>query len=254
MIKENLVEYFEQSIKSNWESLALSDYKGEGLTYGEVAKKIEKIHILFESGGIKKGDKIALIGKNSTHWAAAFLATVCYGAVIVPILPDFKPKDVHYIVNHSDSKILFVTEPIWSSLDVEEMKSLQEVILLESFTMDFARSAKIEKTAVNLEKLCQEKYSNGLSPELFNLPEVTNDSLAAINYTSGTTGFSKGVMLTHNNLASNVRFAQNNMPLNSGDSIVSFLPLAHAYGMAFEFLFPFSIGCHITFLTKTPSP
>ena len=254
MLEETLVEFFRKSIVENWDKPALSDYQGEGHTYGEVARYIKKFHILFEEGGIKKGDRVALIGKNSTNWAVMFLATVTYGAVIVPILPEFRPKDVHYIVNHSGSKVLFASESIFKTLDVKEMKPLEAVFLLEKISLKYAVKKSLEDAFRSLEKLCSKKYPGKLSPEQFDLPQLKNDELAAINYTSGTTGFSKGVMLNHLSLASNVKFAQDNMPLKKGDDIVSFLPLAHAYGLAFEFLFPFSLGCHITFLTKTPSP
>ncbi len=254
MKNENLVAYFETSIKKHWDLPALSDYKGDGLTYGEVARKIKKIHILLEKGGIKKGDKIALMGKNSVNWGVTFIAVVSYGAVIVPILPEFKPKDAHHIITHSDSRFLFVAEFIWNNLDIEKMKLIEGAFLLENFSLAHARKKSIEKAALSLEDLCVELYPKGLNPEIFNLPEIDLDELADINYTSGTTGFSKGVMLSHKSLSSNIKFAQDNMPLKGGDSIVSFLPLAHAYGLAFEFLFPFTIGCHVIFLTKTPSP
>lgn len=254
MNEDNFVEFFEKSIKSNWELPALSDYKGDGLTFGEVARKIKKIHILLEKGGISKGDKVALMGKNSVHWGVSFLAVVTYGAVIVPILPEFKPNDAINIISHSDSKVLFVADFIWSSLDIEKLDHLEAVFLLENFSLDYASNKAIEKAALSLEDLYIKNHPDGLTAENFSLPKIGSDELADINYTSGTTGFSKGVMLSHKSLASNIRFAQDNMPLESGDSIVSFLPLAHAYGLAFEFLFPFTIGCHITFLTKTPSP
>lgn len=254
MINDNFVEFLEESIKENWKLPALSDYKGDGLTYAEVARKIKKIHLILEKGGIKKGDKVALMGKNSLNWGVAFLAVVSYGAVIVPILPEFKPNDAQNIINHSDSKALFVAELIWDKLDVEELKQIKAVFLLENFSLVFSRSKTFEKAALEVEDLCIKKYPDGLTSESFTLPKIDDSELADINYTSGTTGFSKGVMLSHRSLASNIRFAQNNMPLERGSNIVSFLPLAHAYGLAFEFLFPFTIGCHITFLTKTPSP
>ena len=254
MATKTLVDYFEKSIIDNWDIPALTDYKGEGLTYGEVAKKIKKIHILLEKDGIKKGDKVALMGKNSVNWGVTFIAVVTYGAVIVPILPEFKPVDAHNIITHSDARVLFVAEHIWNTLDIEQMKLIEAVFLLENFTLEVASSKAFESAARSIEELYKARYPNGLSPELFDLPKIGIDELADINYTSGTTGFSKGVMLDHKSLAANVKFAQDNMPLESGDAIVSFLPLAHAYGLAFEFLFPFSIGCHVIFLTKTPTP
>lgn len=255
MIKENLVAYFNTAIKENWEKPALSDYNGKTLNFKEVAEAIAKFHIAFEKTGIKRGDKIALIGKNSAHWGVAYLATVTYGAVVVPILPDFLPKDVHYIVNHSEAKLLFAASSIWSKLDIDQMIDLKYVFGLEELMPLYSRTADhLNEVIHSLNGLLDKKFPQGLNADDFELPVVSNDQLAEISYTSGTTGFSKGVMLLHNSLAANVRFARTHMPLQAEDKIVSFLPLAHAYGLAFEFLFPFSLGCHITFLTKTPSP
>jgi len=254
MIKENLVNYFETAIKENFEKEALSDYNGSTYTYKEIAEQIQKFHIIFEKTGITRGDKIALIGKNSANWGVVYLATVTYGAVIVPILPDFLSKDVHYIVNHSESKVLFAANNIWDKLRIDDMYDLQYVFGLEDLLPLHSRNNMLDEVVDSLDKLLEEKFPGGLTAEKFNVPETSNHELAEISYTSGTTGFSKGVMLLHNSLASNVKFARENMPLQAGDKIVSFLPLAHAYGLAFEFLFPFSLGCHITFLTKTPTP
>ncbi|RLD86919.1 MAG: long-chain fatty acid--CoA ligase [Bacteroidetes bacterium] len=254
MIKENLVNYFETAIKENFDKDALSDYNGGTFTYHEVAENIQKFHIIFEKTGINRGDKIALIGKNSANWGIVYLATITYGAVIVPILPDFLPKDVHYIVNHSESKILFAANNIWDKLRIDDMYDLQYVFGLEDLLPLHSRNNMLDEVVDSLDKLLEEKFPGGLTAEKFKVPETSNHELAEISYTSGTTGFSKGVMLLHNSLAANVKFARENMPLQAGDKIVSFLPLAHAYGLAFEFLFPFSLGCHITFLTKTPTP
>ncbi len=254
MLKENFVEYIENSIRKNWNIQGLSDYKGENFTYADIAGQIVKFHILFELSGIKKGDKIALIGKNSARWCIVYLAAVSYGAVIVPILADFKPDDVHHIVNHSDAKILFSGEPVYETLELKKMKNIIGVLSVNTYNLLEAKDKKFSTYPHLSEKKYREKYPDGLDAESFTLPKVSNSELAVISYTSGTTGFSKGVMLPGNSLAANIRFAQEHMPLNSGDPIVSFLPLAHTYGCAFEFLFPFSIGCHITFLTKTPSP
>ncbi|HEY4789694.1 MAG TPA: AMP-binding protein [Bacteroidales bacterium] len=254
MIQENLINYFESSFKDNWKNPALSDYKGEGLTYGDVAQKILRLHILFERNGINRGDKISLIGKNSAAWAITYLATISYGAVIVPILSDFKPNDVHHIINHSDSVLLFAGDRIFETLEITEMPNVKAVFSLPDFSISFSRDKQISNDYDKLDDLFVAKYPNGLFPEIFSFPSISNKELAVISYTSGTTGFSKGVMLSYNSLAANVRFARNNMPLSPGDNIVSFLPLAHAYGCSFEFLFPVSLGCHITFLTKTPSP
>lgn len=254
MAQETLVGYLQKSIVNNWDLPALSDYKGEKNTYANVSLEILKFHILFEKAGLKKGDKVALIGKNSANWGITFIATVTYGAVIVPILPEFKPNDVHNIVTHSEAKILFATESIFKTLDLKELKLIEAVFFLESLNLDFVSSKSLKRAAESLETLFNEKYPKKLSPEQIKFPKIGNADLAAINYTSGTTGFSKGVMLNHLSLASNIKFAQENMPLERGNDIVSFLPLAHAYGLAFEFLFPFTLGCHVHFLTKTPSP
>ncbi|UMB55099.1 AMP-binding protein [Lutibacter sp. A64] len=254
MIKKTLVEYFNESIVENWDLLALADYKGVGFTYGQLGERIKKTHLFFEKSGIKKGDKVALIGKNSAEWAVSFLAIVSYGAVVVPILPDFTPNDVHHIVTHSDAKLFFVSSHLYPKYNFEEMKALEGILILnDNFLSDY-RIDKIKTAYDSFETDYNNLFPNGLKPEDLKFENISNDELAAINYTSGTTGFSKGVMLNHKSLASNIKFAEDNMPLKSGDAIVSFLPLAHAYGMAFEFLFPFSIGCQITFLTRTPSP
>jgi long-chain acyl-CoA synthetase len=254
MIHENLIEYFEHSIQLNWERNAISDYNGSSLLFKEVAEKITKYHLLFEKAGIKKGDKIALIGKNSIGWAVNFISTVSYGAVAVPILPDFTAKDIYHIVEHSDSKILFVSDFIWPNLKAEEFKTIQAIFSLETFNLLADFSGQHLQILSELDEAFKLKFPDGLTSKNFHLEKVPNEMLALISYTSGTTGFSKGVMLNHNSLSVNVRFARKHMPLNAGDKILSFLPLGHSYGLAFELLFPFSLGCHITFLTKTPSP
>lgn len=253
MIQERLIGYIEQSIIFNWDKEALSNYKEKGYTYKEIAEQILKHHILFKESGIKDGDKIALIGRNSANWCITYLSAVTYGAVIVPILPDFKPEDLSNIINHSDSRLLFVDDKIYDTLDISKLPELIGVLSLDNFRMIVSGNS----SGIVIFSSLQEKYKKAypdLKKEDIKFSEISNDNLAVISYTSGTTGFSKGVMITHNSLACNVRYAQNNMPLKSGDPIVSFLPLAHTYGCAFEFLFPFSIGCHITILTKTPSP
>ena len=253
MIKERLIGYIEQSIRQNWDIEALSNYKESGYTYKEIASKIIKLHIFFRDSGIKEGDKIAMVGRNSANWCVVYLATVTYGAVIVPVLPDFKPDDHTNIINHSDSKMLFVDDKIWEAFDLEKMKEITSVISLDNFAHVVSRNGSAEKLYADLDKRFSASYPS-LKPGEVKFSDISNDKLAIISYTSGTTGFSKGVMITHNSLAANVRFAQNNMPLKPGDPVVSFLPLAHTYGCAFEFLFPFTYGCHITILSKTPSP
>ena len=254
MLNKTIVDFFEESILNNWELPAISDYNGITYSYGEVADKIAELHLFFEKSGVKQGEKIALIGKNSANWGVIFLAVVTYGAVAVPILPDFKPKDVHYIVTHSESKMLFAADHIFKTLDVEEMPKLKAALLIESFSLVYSKLKKISGAFDDLKKNKTKKYPEGVDKSNFRVNKVAFEDLASIIYTSGTTGFSKGVMLNHRSLASNVQFARDNMPLKHGDNIVSFLPGAHAYGLAFEFLFPFSLGCHVTFLTKTPSP
>ncbi len=254
MLTEQFTDYLENSIKKNWNIQAFSDYNGESFTYAEVGLEILKFHILFESLQIKRGDKIALIGKNSSRWAIVYLSAVTYGAVIVPVLPDFVPEDIHHIVNHSDSVLLFVSDTIFETLDIKHMNQLRGVISVNTFQTIAENSGSFDEIYKKSIETHNQKHVGKMLGESFFLPDVTNKELAVISYTSGTTGFSKGVMIPHNSLAGNIRFAQNHMPLDPGDKIVSFLPLAHTYGCAFEFLFPFSIGCHITFLTKTPSP
>ena len=253
MIQERLIGYIEQSIVKNWDIEALSNYKESGYTYKEIAEKILKQHLLFKESKIQEGDKIALIGKNSANWCVTYLAVVTYGAVVVPILPDFKPEDLINIINHSDSKLLFIDEKINDTLDISKTPEILGVFSLDDFRVIISGNSNIKEKF----SLLDEKYSQtfpDLKKEDVKFSTISNDQLAVISYTSGTTGFSKGVMVPHNSLAANVRYAQENMPLESGDPVVSFLPLAHTFGCAFEFLFPFTLGCHITILTKTPSP
>ena len=253
MIQERLIGYIEQSIRQNWEIEALSNYKEKGYSYKEIAEKILKLHILFKASGIKEGDKIALVGRNSANWCITYLASVTFGAVIVPILPDFKPDDLTNIINHSDSRLLFVDDKIYDTFDISKMAEIIGVLSLDNFRLVKSLNSSVETGFSSLDQKYSETYKE-LRKEDIKFSGISNDNLAVISYTSGTTGFSKGVMITHNSLAANIRYAQNNMPLKSGDPVVSFLPLAHTFGCAFEFLFPFTIGCHITILTKTPSP
>ncbi|MBN2863202.1 MAG: AMP-binding protein, partial [Bacteroidales bacterium] len=253
MIRERLIGYFEESIKQNWEIEALSNYKEKGYSYKEIAGLMLKYQLFFKDIGIREGDKIALVGRNSANWCVIYLATVAYGAVIVPILPDFKPEDLVNLINHSDSRFLFADDKINESLDKTKIPQVEGVISLDTFSLISAENNKIKEAFSGLNEKFMKTWPE-LKPEDVKFSDISNDKLAVISYTGGTTGFSKGVMITHNSLAANVRFAQNNMPLKPGDPLVSFLPLAHTYGCAFEFLFPFTYGCHITILTKTPSP
>jgi long-chain acyl-CoA synthetase len=253
MIRERLIGYFEESIKQNWEIEALSNYKEKGYSYKEIAGLMLKYQLFFKDIGIREGDKIALVGRNSANWCVIYLAAVAYGAVIVPILPDFKPDDLVNLINHSDSIFLFADDKINESLDKTKIPQVNGVISLDTFSLISAENTQIREVFSGLNEKFMKTWPE-LKPEDVKFSDISNDKLAVISYTGGTTGFSKGVMITHNSLAANVRFAQNNMPLKPGDPLVSFLPLAHTYGCAFEFLFPFTYGCHITILTKTPSP
>jgi len=247
MIKENLLDYFETSIKNNWDVSALSDFEGITYKYSEVGELIIKFHLLYSELGIQKGDKISLVSNNAANWAVIYLATISYGAVIVPVLSDFKPADIHHIVDHSDSKLLFVAESIWKTLDIKKMKGLKSAFSVEKYEPLSENGANV------MNEKFSEKYPNGVKPENINFNKAEKSDLAVISYTSGTTGFSKGVMLSHNSLAANIRYARNNMPLNPGDPILSLLTIAHVFGMVFDFLFPFTLGCHITLLTRIPS-
>lgn len=252
MLKENFTCYLTDSINKNWDYRALTDYQGETYYYHDVAGHIVQIHKFFQEAGIKPGDKIALIGKNSARWGIFYITTVTYGAVIVPILPDFKPEELQQIADHSDSVVLLAEDAIFEKLDMAMMPKLACVISINSLQLLFghdAVKAAYQKAALSL--ITPGFFTKG---EKLNLAEISGDHLAVLSYTSGTTGFTKGVMLQHNSLAANMKFAQEHMPLNPGDRIVSFLPLAHTFGAAFEFLFPFTLGCDITILTKTPSP
>lgn len=253
MIKERLIGYIEQSIRQNWDIEALSNYKEKGYSYKNIAERVLKLHIFFSDAGIREGDKVALVGRNSANWCVVYLATVTFGAVIVPILPDFKPDDLVNLINHSDASLLIVDDKIWEALDPSKIPQIRGVIFTDDFHMKWSANDRLKEDYLGLEEKYLKAYPD-LKPADVKFSEISNDNLAVISYTGGTTGFSKGVMISHNSLAANVRFAQTHMPLKPGDPVVSFLPLAHTYGCAFEFLFPFTIGCHITILSKTPSP
>ncbi len=251
-MQENLVGLIGESVRRNWTRPALADWEGSGLTYGQVADEIARLHEVFRICHVAPGDKIALLGRNSASWAVVWLAAVTYGAVIVPILPDFRPDDVHHIVNHSDAVLFFVAEALFAPLDPAQLRDVGAVLSLTDYRPLHCRKDSVEKS---LEAAARSPRGRRFpDAEHFRLADVEGGRLAAIVYTSGTTGFSKGVMLPHRSLLANVVFAQENMPLEPGDTIVSFLPLAHAFGCAFEFLFPFTSGCAITFLAQTPSP
>ena len=251
MLKENLVGSFERTLKDNWEKPCFSDYGMSPVTFCHVAVKIKEFHGLFEMLGIGKGDRIAVAGKNSTNWAIIYLATVSYGAVIVPVLSDFAVDEIHHIVNHSGSKLFFSSESIYDRINDESMTGLKVIFSLENFAVLRDYSNKKEKIDEFIEEF---RSKNEFSPEKFSFDEISSKKLASIVYTSGTTGFSKGVMLSHNCLMANVQFFIDNLPVENDSRVVSFLPLAHCFGCAFDFLSPFVKGCHITFLGKIPSP
>ena len=246
----------EQSIKDNWDRPALTDYLGTTLQYHDVARKIEKLHILFKNSGLKKGDKIALCGRNSSSWGVAYFATLTYGAVAVPVQHEFKPEQIYNIVNHSESKLLFVGDVVSQSIDVEEMPQLEVIIYLPDFSLILSRSESLSHARENLNALFGKKYPKSFRAEDVNYFKDEADDLALINYTSGTTGFSKGVMLSYRSLCSNLAWATDAFKSNikPGSNILCMLPMAHMYGMICEFICQFYFGSHLYFLTRLPSP
>lgn len=253
MLNEQFVNYLQESIRQNWQLPALADYGGEAFTYADIAISMHNMHSFFKLNGVQRQDKIALIGKNSAGWCVNYLSIISFGAVVVPILPDFKPDDLHEILKHSEARMVIADDNIAQSIDVEKVPAIQTILTIADYKVIFDSTGKTDES-LNQSGLRSRVVPENFTPDTFSLPMVTNDLLAVLSYTSGTAGFVKGVMLQHNSLAANIRYAQRNMPLKSGDKIVSFLPLAHAFGAAFEFLFPFTLGCSITILTKTPSP
>ena len=247
----------QQSIIDNWDKDALTDFQGATLQYHDVARKIEKLHIMFENSGIVKGDKIALAGRNSAHWAVAFLATLTYGCVAVPILHEFTPDQMHNIVNHSEARLLFVGDVVATQIDATKMPQLEGIIYIPDYSLVLSRTEKLTFAREHLNEMFGQRFPKYFRKEHVNYHiEQSPDELALINYTSGTTGFSKGVMLPYRALWSNAYFAQSVLgsEVKSGAPIISILPMAHMYGMAFEFIFEFLTGCHIYFLTRIPSP
>ena len=250
-------ELIEKSIVSNWEKDALTDFKGATLQYHDVARKIEKLHIIFESSGVQKGDKIALCGRNSSSWAVAFLATLTYGAVAVPILHEFTADQIHNIVNHSEAKLLFVGDYVATVIDQTKMPHLEGIIYLPDYSLVISRTDKLTYAREHLNELFGKKYPKYFRKEHVSYyKEQSPDERALINYTSGTTGFSKGVMVPYRALWSNYDFAMTVLGkiIKKGDNVISILPMAHMYGMAFEFMFEFIFGCHVFYLTRVPSP
>ena len=252
-MEKSFLAFVEQSIKQNWDLDALTDYKGATLQYKDLARKIEKLHILLEESGVQPGDKVAICG-NSSHWGVAFLATLTYGAIAVPILHEFKADTIHNIVNHSDARLLFVGDMAWESLNEAEMPALEGIILMTDFTLLVCRSKQLEYAREHLNEMFGRKFPRNFRREHVSYRRDDPEELAIINYTSGTTSFSKGVMLPYRSLWSNTQFAFEVLPLQPGNRVVSMLPMAHMYGLAFEFLYEICCGCHVYFLTRMPSP
>ena len=254
--EENLIKIYENSFRKNWDLEAVTDYgTSVTLTYGQMAERIAYLHLLFERVGIQEGDRIAVMGKNNSNWVTTYLATVTYGAVIVPILQDFKANDAIHIINHSESKLLFITDQIWENIDVEQVPELQAVISLNTMDLIIAGLPKTQAVdKMTIEELFAEKYPNGFTKDYVQYIERSNAELASINYTSGTTGFSKGVMTPANALAGNIIFGLTTKLVYPGCRHVAFLPLAHAYGCAFDFLACLAAGGHTYLIGRTPSP
>ena len=253
-LEQSFIALIEQSIKTNWYLNALTDYKGITLQYRDVARKIEKIHILLENAGIEKGDKIAICGRNSAHWTVTYLAVITYGAVVVPILHEFKADQVHNIVNHSEARLLFVGDQIWENLNEVAMPHLEGIIELKDFGVPVSRSEKLAYARDHLNEIFGHKFPCRFRPDDISYEKEKSEDLAIINYTSGTTGYSKGVMLPYRSILSNVLYCKEKIGLKAGDSVVSMLPLGHVFGMTFDFLYGFTAGAHLWFLTRMPSP
>lgn len=253
-LEQSFIALIEQSIKTNWYLNALTDHKGITLQYRDVARKIEKIHILLENAGIEKGDKIAICGRNSAHWTVTYLAVITYGAVVVPILHEFKADQVHNIVNHSEARLLFVGDQIWENLNEAAMPHLEGIIELKDFGVPVSRSEKLAYARDHLNEIFGHKFPCRFRPDDISYEKEKSEDLAIINYTSGTTGYSKGVMLPYRSILSNVLYCKEKIGLKAGDSVVSMLPLGHVFGMTFDFLYGFTAGAHLWFLTRMPSP
>lgn len=253
-LEQSFIALIEQSIKTNWYLNALTDYKGITLQYRDVARKIEKIHILLENAGIEKGDKIAICGRNSAHWTVTYLAVITYGAVVVPILHEFKADQVHNIVNHSEARLSFVGDQIWENLNEAAMPHLEGIIELKDFGVPVSRSEKLAYARDHLNEIFGHKFPCRFRPDDISYEKEKSEDLAIINYTSGTTGYSKGVMLPYRSILSNVLYCKEKIGLKAGDSVVSMLPLGHVFGMTFDFLYGFTAGAHLWFLTRMPSP
>ena len=246
---------FENAFKKNWDRPAISNYQGVTLHFRDVARRMEKLHIMFEECGLQKGHKVAICSRNQANWAVAFLATMTYGAVPVPLLHEFKSANIHHLVNHSEAKILFVDDVIWEGLSESEMPDLQAIIQVNNFKILFAADERISDAKEHLNELFGKKFPESFEPDMLDYYEDSADELAVINYTSGTSGFSKGVMIPYRAILSNMQFASQALPqLNNKSKVVSMLPCAHMYGLMFEVLYELSVGCHVHFLSRLPSP
>ena len=246
---------FQESFQKNWDRPAISNYQGITLHYRDVARRIEKMHIMFEECGLQKGDKVAICSRNQANWAVAFLSTMTYGAVPVPLLHEFKSSNIHHLVNHSEAKILFVDDVIWEGLTETEMPDLHAIIQVNTFKLLYASDQKIVDAREHLNELFGRKYPNVFTKDDINYYEDSADELAIINYTSGTSGFSKGVMIPYRAVSSNIEFGRTVLPgLDNTKSVVSMLPSAHMYGLMFELLYELSVGAHVHFLSRVPSP
>ena len=246
---------FEAAFKKNWLRPAISNYQGETLHFRDVARRMEKLHIMFEECGLQKGDKVAICSRNQANWAVVFLATMTYGAVPVPLLHEFKSANIHHLVNHSEAKILFVDEVIWEGLTESEMPDIHAVIQVNTFKILYASDPGIYEAKVHLNELFGKRYPEAFEPEMLNYYEDSPEELAVLNYTSGTSGFSKGVMIPYRAIFSNLEFGRKVLPqLNEKSRVVSMLPCAHMYGLMFEVLYELSVGCHVHFLSRLPSP
>lgn len=250
----SLIQLIEESIRKNWNLDAMIDYKGATLQYKDVARKIEKMHILFEHAGIKKGDKIALCGRNSANWTATFLGVITYGAVAVPILHEFKADNVHNIVNHSEARMLFVGDQVWENFNEAAMPHLEGIIELKNFDLVVSRSQRLTYAREHLNEEFGKRYPCRFRAENVSYRREEPEELAVINYTSGTTGYSKGVMLPYRSIISNVVHIHKKVGLKPGDNVVSMLPLGHIFGLVFDFIYGVTVGAHLWFLTRMPSP
>lgn len=253
--RNHLNEYIQDAIRDNWEELALTDFHGVSFQYRDVARKIAKLHLLFENIGLVAGDRVALCGRNSAQWAIASLACLTYGAVAVPILHDFKSDNIHHLVTHSDARLFFVDESTWENLDPDSMPAISGALQISDYSLLFSRDKRLTEARAHLNELFGHRWPDRFTADDVKYPVFSHDTLALINYTSGSTGFSKGVMLSYGNLWSNIQYSIDRLTfLKPGDGMVCMLPLAHMYGLVFEMLHTFVKGCHIYFLTRTPSP